>query len=109
MGSNWFGWFRTIFGIFAVIGALNWGSVGLFNYNPIHSLSGTSRNVERGIYGLVGLSGVLFALSLLQPFGWFSSSTTYNTSSFGSQTSPSGGQGSLSSQDYRPGSDLYGS
>lgn len=46
----------------AVIGAINWGLVGLFNLNLVSALFGEGA-LTRVIYLLVGLSGV-YALSL---------------------------------------------
>lgn len=51
-----------------VIGALNWGWIGLFEVNPISELNSATFNsvaLERTIYVLVGLSGLaLAALSI---------------------------------------------
>ena len=41
-----------------VIGALNWGLVGLLNVNLVNWLLGSWPTVERIVYILVGLSGV---------------------------------------------------
>ncbi len=41
-----------------VVGALNWGLVGLFNFNLIHAVVGAYPMLERIIYTLVGASGV---------------------------------------------------
>ena len=42
------------------IGALNWGSVGFFDYNIVHELFTLWGGVfaERVIYGVVGISGI---------------------------------------------------
>ncbi len=47
----------------AVIGALNWGAVGLFGVNLVTMLFGDSM-ISRVIFTLVGLSG-LWCISLL--------------------------------------------
>lgn len=54
---NWFA------GILAVIGALNWGLVGLFNFNLVRSIFGPMSMFSRLIYTTVGISGLylLFA------------------------------------------------
>lgn len=47
-----------------VIGALNWGWIGLFNQNPISELNGATFNstaLERTIYVLVGIAGLVLA------------------------------------------------
>ena len=49
----------------AIIGALNWGSIGLFGYDVIgHIFGGQMATVSRIIYALVGLAGV-WCVSLL--------------------------------------------
>ncbi|CDM68347.1 putative membrane protein [Clostridium bornimense] len=50
--------------ILIVIGALNWGLIGFFNYNLIGSLFGITSMFSRIIYGLVGLAGI-YAISFL--------------------------------------------
>ncbi len=49
------GWIATAL---AVIGALNWGLVGLFKFNLVAAIFGDSSPVARVIYVLVGLSGL---------------------------------------------------
>lgn len=41
-----------------VIGALNWGLVGLFNFNLVSAVFGNQTLVSRIIYTLVGISGL---------------------------------------------------
>lgn len=41
-----------------IIGGINWGLVGLFNYNLIDSIFGTMSMISRIIYTLVGVAGV---------------------------------------------------
>lgn len=43
---------------FTIIGALNWGLIGLFNFNLVESLFGTGL-FSAIIYMIVGLSGVV--------------------------------------------------
>ena len=40
-----------------VIGAVNWGLIGLFNFNLVTFLFGGWPVVERGVYILVGFAG----------------------------------------------------
>ena len=42
----------------ALVGALNWGLVGLFNYNLVESLLGTWPMVVKIVYVLVGASAI---------------------------------------------------
>ncbi|MBA3602240.1 MAG: DUF378 domain-containing protein [Parachlamydiaceae bacterium] len=44
--------------IVAIIGALNWGLVGLAGYNLVDELFGVGSVAARIIYSLVGLSGL---------------------------------------------------
>ena len=44
--------------VLVVVGALNWGLVGFFNYNLVNTLLGSWPTVERVVYVLVGLSGL---------------------------------------------------
>ena len=40
------------------IGALNWGLLGLFNFNLVNAILGTWPGLERLVYVLVGASAV---------------------------------------------------
>ena len=44
--------------IFVLIGALNWGLLGLLNFNLVSTIFGTIPFLARAIYILVGLSAV---------------------------------------------------
>ena len=44
--------------ILAIVGALNWGSIGLFDFNFVNAVFGTGTALTRVIYTLVGLAGV---------------------------------------------------
>lgn len=51
--------------ILSIIGALNWGSIGLFQFDIVAWLFGGQDNiVSRIIYALVGLAGI-WCISLL--------------------------------------------
>ena len=41
-----------------VIGAINWGLIGLFKWNLVDTLFGTYSMVSRIVYTLVGVSGL---------------------------------------------------
>lgn len=44
--------------IFVLVGAINWGLIGLFNFNLVSTIFGGPMNIlSRIIYSLVGLSG----------------------------------------------------
>ncbi len=51
--------------ILVIIGALNWGAIGLFRYDVVaHLFGGQSAAVSRVIYTLVALAG-LWCITLL--------------------------------------------
>ncbi len=55
----------TVALILVIIGALNWGSVGIFNIDLVASIfGGTSSVISRIIFTLVGLAG-LWCITLL--------------------------------------------
>ena len=45
--------------IVAIIGAINWGFIGLLDINLVSSLFGAESVVSRIIYSLVGLTGLI--------------------------------------------------
>jgi uncharacterized membrane protein YuzA (DUF378 family) len=44
--------------ILIIVGGLNWGLVGFFDYNLVDSLFGAGSGVARTVYALVGLAAV---------------------------------------------------
>ena len=50
--------------ILIVIGAINWGLIGLFNFNLVSTIFGSMSLISRIIYILVGVSG-LWGIKLL--------------------------------------------
>ena len=49
--------------ILVLIGALNWGLVGLFNFNLVSFLLGDMTLLSRVIYSLVGISAIVAAIT----------------------------------------------
>lgn len=49
---------KTLAFVLVVVGGLNWGLVGLFQFNLVSSLFGTVPTLETLTYVLVGLSAV---------------------------------------------------
>jgi uncharacterized membrane protein YuzA (DUF378 family) len=45
--------------ILVIVGALNWGLVGFFNFNLVATIFGDMSAVSRIIYALVGISAVV--------------------------------------------------
>ena len=54
----------TIALILVIIGAINWGLIGIFNFNLVDAIFGAMSIISRIIYILVGISG-LWAIKLL--------------------------------------------
>jgi hypothetical protein len=58
--------FFFLFLYISLIGALNWGLIGVFQFNLVAFISNKSVKVERGLYIFVGFSAVvLFILSII--------------------------------------------
>lgn len=48
----------TIALILIIIGAINWGLIGIFNFNLVDTIFGAMSVISRIIYILVGISGL---------------------------------------------------
>ena len=48
--------------ILVVVGALNWGLIGLFGFNLVNALFGGAPAIESIVYILVGLAGIWTAV-----------------------------------------------
>ena len=48
----------TIALILVIIGAINWGLIGLFDFNLVSALFGDMTTITRIIYSLVGISAL---------------------------------------------------
>ena len=44
--------------ILVIVGAINWGLIGLFGFNLVDSLFGIGTALSRIVYTLVGISGI---------------------------------------------------
>ena len=45
--------------VLTIIGAINWGLIGLFNFNLVDSLFGVDSFLSMLIYILVGIAGII--------------------------------------------------
>ncbi len=45
--------------VFTVIGAINWGLIGFFNFNLVESLFGSESMLPSIIYAIVGICGLI--------------------------------------------------
>lgn len=52
--------------VLLVVGGLNWGLVGAFDYNLVDSLFGAGSALSRVIYVLVGLAALVVLASLVR-------------------------------------------
>ena len=53
-----------ICGILLIIGGINWGLVGLFHFNLVHTIFGSLGMVERIVYDIVGLCAIYVLVRL---------------------------------------------
>lgn len=54
---------QQIANILVIVGAINWGLVGLLNLNLVNAVLGSIAGLEKIVYILVGLSGVLMLVN----------------------------------------------
>lgn len=54
---------NMLFGLLVIVGALNWGLVGLFNFNLVTTLLGSVPMLVRVVYILVGVAGLWTAFT----------------------------------------------
>jgi uncharacterized membrane protein YuzA (DUF378 family) len=52
--------------VLVIIGALNWGLVGGFNFDLVATLFGASSMLSRVVYGLVGFAGIVTIFHLFK-------------------------------------------
>lgn len=45
--------------VFTIIGAINWGLIGLFDFNLVTTLFGMDSIITRIIYVLIGIAGII--------------------------------------------------
>lgn len=50
-----------------LIGALNWGLVGILDFDLVATIFGAGSIVSRVIYSLVGIAAVVYILMMIQP------------------------------------------
>lgn len=59
------GFFGSIAFLLVIIGGLNWGLIGAFDFNAVHFLFGSMPMVQKVVYILVGVSAVFLLLRSL--------------------------------------------
>lgn len=55
--------------ILIVVGGLNWGLVGAFQYNLVDSIFGVDSTLSRVVYVLVGLAAIYSVLAMAAKLG----------------------------------------
>lgn len=45
--------------IFTIIGAINWGLIGIFDFNLVSAIFGDASALSRIIYTIVGITGLI--------------------------------------------------
>ena len=45
--------------VVTIIGAVNWGLIGLFDFNLVNALFGSIEFLEKAIYVIVGITGLI--------------------------------------------------
>lgn len=48
--------------VLVIVGAVNWGLVGLFQFDLVAALFGPQSGLSRAVYALVGIAGIILAL-----------------------------------------------
>ncbi|HEY9676825.1 MAG TPA: DUF378 domain-containing protein [Drouetiella sp.] len=52
--------------VLLLIGGINWGLIGAFNYNLVTTVLGDGSTMTRVVYGLVGLGALYEAFKMMQ-------------------------------------------
>lgn len=54
--------------VFTIIGAIAWGLIGIFNFNLVSFIFGDGTILERIVYSIVGIAGIINIGLLAQDF-----------------------------------------
>ena len=49
--------------VLVIIGALNWGLVGLFGFDLVAAIFGEMTTITRIVYDIVGISAIIFVIT----------------------------------------------
>lgn len=63
MKNNILDW---ITGIILIVGGLNWGLVGLFNFNLVTTIFGVGSTITNIVYVLVGISAIWMIIHMIR-------------------------------------------
>lgn len=53
--------------LLTIVGAINWGLIGFFNFNLVAAIFGEATALSRIVYGLVGIAGLINLGLLFKP------------------------------------------
>ncbi|MBY6035941.1 DUF378 domain-containing protein [Fictibacillus nanhaiensis] len=56
-------WLKKLAALLVLVGALNWGFIGLFNLNIVTEVFGSATTITKVLYSLIGLSGLWMLLT----------------------------------------------
>lgn len=56
---------NSVTSLLASIGAINWGLIGLFNFNLVSYLLGEGSLITTSVYTIVGFSGIYYLFTML--------------------------------------------
>ena len=62
--------FQKIALFFTILGALNWGFIGFFDFNLVTALFGDSSAIVRIIYAVIGICGIINLVILFSHLDW---------------------------------------
>ena len=54
--------------VLIIIGAINWGLIGLFDFNLVETLFGVDNVITKIVYALVGIAGIIDISLLFEDF-----------------------------------------
>lgn len=54
--------------VLVIVGAINWGLIGLFDFNLVDTLFGVGSMISKIVYILVGISGIIDISLLFNDF-----------------------------------------
>lgn len=54
--------------VFTILGALNWGLIGLFDFNLVTSIFGDATFWTKAVYTIIGVAGIINIMILFLDF-----------------------------------------
>lgn len=63
--------------VLSIIGAINWGLIGFFEFNLVYAILAGSEAASRVVYALVGIAGVVLAFTSAEMYRRLSPATRH--------------------------------